>query len=101
MRVGGNSIERSRATDLDVFELRRLVAVDATLGVASATGPLRPGIDVFLIADGAGFMHEKSNKSFAWGEIGVGAYLSGRFDRKSWAASLGVQGRGCACLATD
>jgi hypothetical protein len=86
---------------LDVFELRQLVAVDATLGVASETGPLRPGIDVLLITEGAGFMHEKSNKSFSWGEIGVGVYLSGRFDRKSWAASLGVQGRGCACLATD
>ncbi len=84
--------------DFDVFELRQMVAVDATLVTSMAHPTLRPGVDVLLVTEVADFAHVNTKEDFAWGELGVGAYLSGRFDSKSWGASLGLQARSCACL---
>ncbi|MEP7124263.1 MAG: hypothetical protein ABJE95_25270 [Byssovorax sp.] len=85
----------------DVFELRQMVAVDATLVGSQAHPALRPGVDVLLITEVAAFAHVNTKRELIWGETGFGAYLSGRFDRKSWAASLGIQARTCACVPHD
>ncbi len=82
----------------DVFELRQMVAVDAKLVGSQGPRSLRPGVDVLLITEAASFIHENSKREFAWGETGFGIYLSGRFDRRSWGASLGLQARTCACV---
>lgn len=84
--------------NIDVFELRQMVALDATLETSMNGGSLRPGVDVLLVTETAAFTHVSTKKDFAWGELGMGAYLSGRFDSKSWGASFGVQARTCACV---
>jgi hypothetical protein len=86
---------------LDVFELRQLVALDATLVGSKAHPALRPGVDVLLVTETATFSHVNTKREFAWGELGAGLYLSGRFDRRSWSAALGVQARLCACVPHD
>ena len=86
---------------IDVLELRQMVAIDATLMSRGDRGPLHPGIDALLVTEMAAFSHVNTAREFAWGELGAGLYLSGRFDRKSWAASLGVQARSCACVPHD
>lgn len=85
----------------DVFELRQLVALDATLVGSTAHPVLRPGVDVLLITETATFAHVNTKQEFVWGELGIGAYLSGRFDRRSWGVSLGLQARTCACVPHD
>jgi hypothetical protein len=87
--------------DIDALELRQVVAIDATLMMHGERGPLRPGIDALLVTETAAFAHVNTPRDFSWGEMGAGLYLSGRFDRKSWAASLGVQVRSCACVPHD
>lgn len=82
----------------DVFELRQMVALDAKLLLPEAHGTWRPGADLLLITEAATFSHVNTKRDFIWGEVGFGAYLSGRFDRKSWGASLGLQARTCACV---
>ena len=88
----------------DVFDLRQMVALDATLtktvadGSQLIGGPLRPGVDALLVTEAAGFYHVNTKREIGWGEIGGGLYLSGRFDRRSWGASLGLQARLCACI---
>jgi hypothetical protein len=84
-----------------VFELRQMVALDATLVTSEKHPALRPGVDALLVIEAAAFSHVNTKKEFAWGEVGFGAYLSGRFDSKSWGASLGIQGRTCACVPHD